>query len=392
MKMFFCNTNLINIYMNLIETYIKEFELLDEGLKSAHNYFLKRSDDEDMFNQLSEIDPTPTKKYLDWIVKQVFNTTLDHQDFIQQARKLIPLFNSAVLTNKLDNIDINHYSNLNDIRQTLSEQDRLDVEDAEILNEDEEYILYLVKSKFAMDIIGKDTKWCLKIKDDPLYWIYHIHEEHQIPYVLVNKQLPVTDPLKYLLIMVTVDNPAFDDSKAENDTTVYIATEVYDALEHDREDVDEELAYVDNYTYPMDYMDVVYTDAKYKSEYERMMGLDYPLEVDYTYYSSSVYGDIPFEISQMTRLIPSDHHVFEYYRIITITIPDEYPYCFNGYIERAQYDTFKVEVPVYFGVIQTIIITHKLDSIDDVVENNTLDYDIGNMLDEINYYIEFCDD
>ena len=271
--------------VNLIESYISEIERLDESLKTAREYFFKRSDDEDMFNQLSELDPTPTKKYLDWITRQIFLTPLDHSQFIQKLQQLIPQFDEAVNHNKISPKDINQYKSIEDIESAIdnikpsnkeknrTHRNNILTNDVEIRYEDDNYILYLVKSKPGIDIIGLNTKWCLTYKNDPSYWLQYVYEDNELPYVLVNKHLPERDPMKKNAFMVHYYGSAISQilvyNTKDDEMSYEMAIGYDDAIPNDLE----------NYFSPDDRNILNNFDRQYYSMYESLISDVYSKDI-----------------------------------------------------------------------------------------------------------------
>ncbi len=140
----------------------------------------------------SQRDPSPTKKYLAWMIKQILAGASKNDLF-----PTISYFHKNL--NRFSVKDINSYKTLRDLEnavkdvsQTRSNKEkRTEIKSsAETLYEDEEQVLVYVGSKESCQLYGSGTKWCITMKDASYYEDYT--SSNVVFYFLLRKQ-PIND-------------------------------------------------------------------------------------------------------------------------------------------------------------------------------------------------------
>ena len=125
-------------------------------------------------DELNNADPSPSKKYLQWMVKQI-NDGARIEDIIPS----IQYFNSN--TQKFDKKDIHQYSSVKELEDSVkaiseklskTQQKNVAKGDAKKIYEDDEYVVVRPDSKDACVVYGKNTKWCITMKDMSYYEQY----------------------------------------------------------------------------------------------------------------------------------------------------------------------------------------------------------------------------
>jgi hypothetical protein len=174
-------------------------ELLKEGTNSAATFLANKLDSpvaeikgSMIFEKLSRLDPSPTKKYLDWIVRSLVEMTEDGGKFTREAfhnvysamystfsnlfRDFYKFTEDRIITGK--EADINSYSYWRELDDAIKKakmhnQERLirryskkDVEvreDAELILSTDSYFIVRPDSTGASIFYGKNTPWCVSL-------------------------------------------------------------------------------------------------------------------------------------------------------------------------------------------------------------------------------------
>jgi hypothetical protein len=188
--------------------------LLLEGINSAvlllakHNKVnptsenlktLKKGKD---FQELVNIDPTPKKKYLDWLTRIVL---IERSSTIEEIspiiRKFFELSDSRIVTGK--EAEIQNYKSLEELQELIrSKEARTQTKmiskyapkeihpEAELILDNPNFFIVVPKTKEASIFHGKNTKWCVAQPDSDQFFI------HVIDFSL-------------RLYMITITNPEF---------------------------------------------------------------------------------------------------------------------------------------------------------------------------------------
>ena len=112
---------------------------------------------------LSASDPSPTKKYLAWMIKQVV-AGIDEEE----VTALVKAFDANA--QRLDQKDINAYASVSDLNAALSalpeksksqEKRSVKQEGSVKLYEDDESVVVRLDTKKAVQQYGSGTRWCI---------------------------------------------------------------------------------------------------------------------------------------------------------------------------------------------------------------------------------------
>lgn len=134
-------------------------------------------------------DPSPTKKYLLWMLKQIDAGASSHDVFavVEQFHKNIQ---------RLEQKDINSFKKIDDLKQVLTKiperskrQEKTIVKsDAPKIFEDENVVVVRPDSKKSCVTYGANTKWCITMEDEPHYEQYT--SANVVFYFIIAKRLP----------------------------------------------------------------------------------------------------------------------------------------------------------------------------------------------------------
>lgn len=162
-----------DILMEKVQSYVDLF--LIKLADKTSELKLKYPEFADDIEFLSENDPSPSKKYLPYAVKQLTS----HQALRNEISDVINLFHK--LQGKLDNKDINSW-NFTQLRDKLfelrnSKTRRQEISDikasgGETVYEDDKCKVLLVKNKAAACFYGFGTKWCITMSGEHYYEDY----------------------------------------------------------------------------------------------------------------------------------------------------------------------------------------------------------------------------
>jgi len=206
--------------MKYIKTY-DEFQFLNENkvvyfnilesLASARKLFLNTNKIPDnIFNNLIEIDPSPSKKYLEKICKFY----LEKPD-IDLIKNLIVSFDSLVNKHifKGKDSDINSYKSFQDFQNVIEgnkdKKSKTEIEknikrkDAEIILNNDKFLIISPLTHEAACIYGSGTKWCITEKT-PRYWDSYVKKDIKF-YFILNKHLDESDPMYKIAVSVYLD-------------------------------------------------------------------------------------------------------------------------------------------------------------------------------------------
>ena len=167
-------------------------------------------------DQLYSADPTPTKKYIHWSIKQL-KLGFD----VQQIIDIIQNFHKYSL--KLQNKDINSYSynSLKNIISGLQDKPPLSIKEIKQsgsykVYESPNFIVIHPKTKAATHFYASGTRWCITMKDETHFETYVLKG---IPiFIIINKSASKSDPMhKIGIALIDEENNTYD---------------AYDALNH----------------------------------------------------------------------------------------------------------------------------------------------------------------
>mgnify|MGYP000226883468 CR=1 FL=1 len=137
--------------------------ILNEGIKSAKELYLDKIGEKD-FNRLLELDPSKTKKYLNWMCKQYLKG-ID----IEDLGNIIFEFDNKIRKGLIKNTDINSYKDIDELESVVfiapdksksEEEKHIKTTEANIILDNENYFIVEPLTWEASKIYGKGTRWC----------------------------------------------------------------------------------------------------------------------------------------------------------------------------------------------------------------------------------------
>jgi len=147
-----------------------EHEYGDDILKSPESII-------DFFSRRS--DPTPNKKYLDWILKLYSKHDFRQEDFYRVREALT---NFERYKSRMQFKDINHYQNLSDLEDAIeavngAKSKREEIKDVKHDGADKIFdrggvTVYKIKTEAAAKFYGKGTKWCTAAEHNNMFKTY----------------------------------------------------------------------------------------------------------------------------------------------------------------------------------------------------------------------------
>jgi len=191
--------------------------LVSEGLANVRKKYLDTGVmDAEVFNGLLDADPTPQKKYVDWMFKHVFNTFKDPEgrvqnvgpiaDTVSKLKTTLNQFDQGLAKGFIVKKDIHQYKSISELYQTVEEianktsktqqkkEERYD--EADKVYEDDKYLIVSPKSWEGCKIWGKGARWCIGYEDNSSYWNSYTHRDRLKFYFIINKQSdPRNDPM-----------------------------------------------------------------------------------------------------------------------------------------------------------------------------------------------------
>ncbi len=178
--------------INMFEALYKTLRGLTEGVKDLHKQWVDSGIiDSATFDTLQAIDPTPTKKYLGWMLKQMDREPKYDMQFLAN---LIGQFHTYTEKGKIENKDIYTYKTLEDVMAAVKEADkkrsRSEVsieakEGATIVQRDKKWILIYVERPEAMTYYAMGTQWCIS---NPDTFVEYVTDQEMCFYVAITKK------------------------------------------------------------------------------------------------------------------------------------------------------------------------------------------------------------
>lgn len=215
--------------------------LLKEFIKLSINNFLIEGKIDDLarqynvtttvINQLAELDPTPQRKYLPWIVKQIIERDESEED----VHAAILTFHKNQI--KLKQRDITQYKstddllsavkNVENIQTATQKRKSIKATSSDRIYEDDNVVVIFVKDKKTSCQYGKGTQWCISATNadtENLFDGYAI--ENEIFYFIIRKQL-MNDSYDKIAVKLS-----------RNDNGNVIDSELYDVTDDVMSDTD----------------------------------------------------------------------------------------------------------------------------------------------------------
>ena len=142
---------------------------------------------------LANADPSPTKKYLAWSIKQV--KAGYGPDYVSTMTQL---FHTSLP--RLLKKDINAYATVDDVNKALGAA-AYKAKDTVKVYEDMTQVVVRPDTKEATKQFGRDTDWCITQTSKTYYEDYL--DENAVFYYILNKTREKTDPLSKVAVAVT---------------------------------------------------------------------------------------------------------------------------------------------------------------------------------------------
>jgi hypothetical protein len=157
---------------------------------------------------LATIDPTPQKKYIEWIVKQINGDSTNHN--LQRVKNLITLFHKN--NQRFQNKDIYSYNTVDELENVVndviakktSKERRFEKKrGSDTIYEDNEITVVFIGSRESCQIYGAGSKWCITMKD--MMYYEHYNAENTVFYFVLRKQ-PKKDDFDKIALSVERDH------------------------------------------------------------------------------------------------------------------------------------------------------------------------------------------
>jgi hypothetical protein len=205
--------------MDVLKTLIK-FILIEGKTEDLQ----KKYPDLDVI-QLSTLDPSSTKKFLDWICKQ----SLRGHNQPDIAGTVTAFARSPA---KFKKRDINQYVDLKELEDEIKDLDdqgsskrkqqmTVKTSGADKVYEDDNVVCLWIASKEASQFYGKGTRWCISGLEGNYFDGYV--ERGAVFYFLISKSLPRENPLSKIAIVCYVKSPV------RNNNETILSNEFYNA-------------------------------------------------------------------------------------------------------------------------------------------------------------------
>ena len=219
-----------------------------EGLKSARTTYLDTGKiDSATFDWLVAADPTPQKKYLDWMCKQAVSGAFDSLTFTE-VNTIVADFYEYSKKNLVDEKDIYKYGTVKEVedavkkaksKTTKKQKKEKASRGAETSFETDRYIGYNIYSHEASKKYGEGAPWCTRSETNPSHWFGYRYNDRKSFIYILNKNKPTN---KYALLYKYDDiqscynsadsdigfSSAFNKMQAVDDSIPYNYTELFE--------------------------------------------------------------------------------------------------------------------------------------------------------------------
>jgi len=148
---------------------LQEVEELSEGVASARDKYLNTDKiNQSSFDRLVEIDPTPQKKYVDWMAKTFVDLKMHHLDIgkFEIIKDFYTLAEKGIIKNK----DIYSYKNIEAVYDEVKKHEDVKTkgeiektvkkEGTKVILDNDKVTIVQPVSREASCFYGKGTKWC----------------------------------------------------------------------------------------------------------------------------------------------------------------------------------------------------------------------------------------
>ena len=167
---------------------------------------------------VAEMDSTPTKKYTEWLAKQVINNgSIIFPNNKAQYTELLRKFNDLCNKNQIENKDINSYSSFAELQQVVNDvdpltksaikkgvQDLSDIPKEDIFYQNDKVVIVEPDTKEKAIFYGRGTKWCTATVGVQNMWENYKNRGFRILYILSkdsdDKWAVQTDKKEYSII------------------------------------------------------------------------------------------------------------------------------------------------------------------------------------------------
>lgn len=171
--------------------------------------------------KMSDADPTPTKKYIQYNTKALVSKEASVDDIIGVMTRF------EKFGNKLQKKDIYQWKfsdlvkELDKFKDTVTNKEKSELasKGAEKIFEDDKSIVYFISSKDASCKYGKGTKWCITAADEKHFENYR--ENNVIFYFIISKNTPADDP--YHKVAVSIERDSDNKFSPSNSITIFDA-------------------------------------------------------------------------------------------------------------------------------------------------------------------------
>lgn len=183
-------------------------KLLKESVWLAkQRYVLTNQIDENTFNELIPLDPTPAKKYLETMTKWYIDGN-SKEEIKKYVDNFYRLCNKNIITQK----DIRRYQTFELFKNTIEDGNLADIKknqslalhkDAKLIYQDDRFTIVLPLTHTASKHCGKGAKWCTATTTN-VHWNRYMRALARLYYITDHTKLP-DDPFYKVGIVIYPD-------------------------------------------------------------------------------------------------------------------------------------------------------------------------------------------
>ena len=180
----------------MFESLLDNILLLDEGVSSARRLYVDtKKIDKETFDEIVEADLTPTKKYVEWMCREI----LKYPYSVSEIKKIVQVFDEYVEKGRIDkeHRDIYKYTRTQvgsllsraEGIQTKAEQETLIKHyGANKTYEDNRLLVVDIYRHAAAMLYGKGTEWCIT-ETSPRRWFEYTFDRYMnFSFVIIKKE------------------------------------------------------------------------------------------------------------------------------------------------------------------------------------------------------------
>ena len=184
----------------------KEYILTEGKVDDLKNlYQSKHHMNDKTFNDILTIDATPTKKYLQWMLKRYVDPKENHENMLSRFKEYIPKFDKLLNKKRLkpEERDIQRYKKVEQLYDVLKHYDeneitkssmskgvknfKTDIDKKDVVFENDKVVIVVPRTEEKSCKYGAGTKWCTAARGHMNYFSHYFYDSNVTLYYILPK-------------------------------------------------------------------------------------------------------------------------------------------------------------------------------------------------------------